>query len=55
MIAVINLEGWVLLILELIDGVLSNAQVVSIAEMTEEVNENVKKNQIILSIVSGFV
>jgi len=45
MMALMNLEGWVLLFLGLIDGVLSTAQVVGIAEMTEEVNENVKKKK----------
>jgi hypothetical protein len=36
MMAVMNLEGCVILVLELIDGALSTAQVVGIAEVTEE-------------------
>jgi len=54
MMAVMYLERLVTMILGLIDGALSTAQVGGIAEVTEGVTENVKKNQIILSTISGF-
>lgn len=53
MMAVINLEGRVILILGLINGALSTAQVGGIAKMTEKL-KMLKKKRLILNTISGF-
>jgi hypothetical protein len=54
MMAMMNLERLVTLIVRLIDGALSTAKVGGIADVTEGVTENVRKYQLISSTISAF-